>query len=490
MPAPIVPGAQQLLGGNNNGGFLDRLGGNGQQVAFIDTGIQSFVGSGISSSGGFTTSDKSAFTPYDDPTYLGFKIVLDFSTSPLLAGTLVSDPAQSQSASTLDASALSYLKKVAPSRADYLLKFANTLNDIQTQRHYFFQSIEGLDGIWKMGSKFMSGDPYRGGEESKITIKCLESVDLKTTSIMALYRNALLDMKMRRIILPRNLREFTVTIYIQEIRNFKAVVRRLAKTGESETGSAANFVNDNVSTIAFTLKNCELVPESSSSFLENVSNTGNEQISNSISFTYEDVSEVYEFMGLGDQVLDTNTSSNIPAFINTVAQRAAEFAKNAAAKQVGKLLSNASLGPFSIPNPFSLGNAYGPSINNLTAEGIIAGISTLRAGEVGDLGEISTGNTVNVSPLEPSKAFEDVTSPLSEIGQENVYSGEIIPNAEDISSSNNVYQGVIPPSTGGNLQGSVDRSGGQSGESLPGNQNVYGNNLPSGPRLNPDNVFE
>ena len=494
MPAPISPNSQQVVSGNNNGGFLDRLSGGGQQVAFVDTGIQSFVDGGISSSGGFTTSDKSAYTSYDDPTYLGFKMVFDFSTSPLLAGTLLSADNQSNQTTTVDASALSYLKKVAPSKADYLIKFANTLNDIQSKRHYFFQEVEGLDQIWKTSTNFMKGDPYRGGEDSKILINCLESVDLKTSAIMALYRNALLDLKMRRIILPKNLRYFNVTIYIQEIRNFKEVIRRLSMTGSNSLPSAASFVNDNISTISFKLKKCEWIPEDSADFLTGVSNVSNEVIKNKLGFHYSDVSEAYEFMGLSTEIDgDKNVSSNIPQFINTVAERVQQNAQNQAAKQVGKLLSDANVGPVTIPNPFSMGNAFGinsQAINNLTAEGIIAGVSNL-GGDVLSLGDVFEGQDGDSpDPLTPTKAFEIPAFPSSEIGEENIYSGEATPSVGGINGGNSVYEGVIPPNTGGDPQGSVDRSGGQSGDPLPGDENVYGSNIPSGPPLNPYNVFE
>jgi len=457
MPAPILPSAQQLIQGNNNGGFLDRYVSGSQEVAFVDTGIQSFVDGGLSSTGGFTTSSTSAFTPYDDPTYLGFKIVIDFASSPLFAGTLTSQPNQDGSETPLDASALSYLRKVAPAKADSLIRFANTLYDMQTKRHYFFQEIEGLDNVWKTSTKFINGDPYRGGPDSKISINCLESIDLKTTALMALYRNAFLDLKMRRVILPRNLREFDVTIYIQEIRKFKSVIRRLQTLGPTKTPIAASFINDNISTIVLRLEKCEWVPEDSSGIFEGVKNVSPEQAKNKLSFIWEDATETYEFTGLGDQINSNYTSSNIPSFINVVTERALASAKNAVAKEVGKLVSQASIGPLSLPNPFSLGNAFGISagaLNNLTAESVIAGINNLVGG--GGFGSVFPDSAPEGPSLEPVKAFSTPVPPPS-----------------DLEDSINILEGTAP----------ADES------SIPGDLNVYDGPQPPGPPLQPYNVF-
>ena len=56
-------------------------------------------------------------------------------------------------------------------------------------------------------------------KDRKISIGCLESIDLRMSALMDFYRKACFDWKYRREIVPWNLRTFTVYIYVYELRN-------------------------------------------------------------------------------------------------------------------------------------------------------------------------------------------------------------------------------------------------------------------------------
>jgi hypothetical protein len=162
---------------------------------------------------------------YQDPTWLGFKLLFFFNQddSRLLwapSDEASTNPGAAASPSTAPKnSAYSYLKSIGEGhRANYLAKFVNHLQKMNNKTPWFFQTIEGLGDAWKRGyheDEFKSMLP----KDRKITIGCLESIDLRVTALMDLYRKACFDWKYRREIVPWNLRTFTVYIYIYEIRN-------------------------------------------------------------------------------------------------------------------------------------------------------------------------------------------------------------------------------------------------------------------------------
>lgn len=102
-------------------------------------------------------------------------------------------------------------------RSKLLKDFINGLKDIQDNYPYYFTSIEGLNTLTKV-------TPEQGirinSENSTITIKCLEGLDLKITSLMQMYRKIAWDDVYQRWILPDMMRYFGINIYVSEIRLF------------------------------------------------------------------------------------------------------------------------------------------------------------------------------------------------------------------------------------------------------------------------------
>ena len=190
---------------------------------------------------GFYNTSSSIYTPkvyskmFDEPTYLTFRIEFDFR------------PDKEENVKTVDPNTyginngfnkmpetlLSYDKDKNNeyySTANYLndnlgeyyrsklLKdFINGLKDIQDNYPYYFTSIEGLNTLTKV-------TPEQGirinSENSTITIKCLEGLDLKITSLMQMYRKIAWDDVYQRWILPDMMRYFGINIYVSEIRLF------------------------------------------------------------------------------------------------------------------------------------------------------------------------------------------------------------------------------------------------------------------------------
>lgn len=201
----------------------------------------------------------------EDPTYLGFKFMFDFGTLPVNLETgwapspllrvnnyTIFDGASNMpknlfgqpqylatDTSVVYYSAYNYLLQRDGSygrsnplkRANALRQFQILLADINNNSPWFFQSIEGLDKLDKVSkSGFQdettvdSFEPARTSGKT-LVINCLESLNLRLTALAELYNQATFDAENMRWLVPRNLRKFTVFIYVTEIRNFFKTTR-------------------------------------------------------------------------------------------------------------------------------------------------------------------------------------------------------------------------------------------------------------------------
>ncbi len=162
---------------------------------------------------------NSLFLQTQDPTVFGFKLLFEFDqpTSGLLYG--VSDAAFDNCANDSMESkntALAFLlRKKDYQRAGYLRKFLKLLSGINNQTPWFFQEIGGLKDAWLRDYNV----PLLK-EDIALEVKCLESVDLRITALMDLYRKACFDWKYRREVVPVNLRQFRLSVYVYEARIF------------------------------------------------------------------------------------------------------------------------------------------------------------------------------------------------------------------------------------------------------------------------------
>lgn len=108
--------------------------------------------------------------------------------------------------------------------AEKLLKARKKLKQLQDSPWYF-QSIIGIDSLWKAGSRVKEGD-----KKSEITITCNESIQQPLLQFAEYYRQAIYDQDRLSYTLPDNLRTFTLTITLYEIRDIRDDYGRL-KTG-------------------------------------------------------------------------------------------------------------------------------------------------------------------------------------------------------------------------------------------------------------------
>lgn len=81
---------------------------------------------------------------------------------------------------------------------------------------WYFQSITGLDSLWKAASRVKEGD-----KKAEITINCIDSIQQPLLKFAHNYRMAIYDQDRMAYTLPDNLRTFDMTITLFEIRDIR-----------------------------------------------------------------------------------------------------------------------------------------------------------------------------------------------------------------------------------------------------------------------------
>lgn len=156
--------------------------------------------------------------PYEDPTFLSFALLFDFfdiESSPLLAG-----------------GAEAFLKPLAEQdsfyaeRLDDLQNFIKTLNQVNKELPWFWQSLKGLERL----QQYNPENAYMGGDDAKLEIETLESLNLTISGLMHLYRRAIFDERKWTYIIPANLRKFRMWVYVTEVRSI-AIVENVKVNG-------------------------------------------------------------------------------------------------------------------------------------------------------------------------------------------------------------------------------------------------------------------
>jgi hypothetical protein len=98
--------------------------------------------------------------------------------------------------------------------------FIKVLLKVNKEMPWFWQGLKGIDKAMTYGEM---KEPWRGNDKSNIIeIECLEeNVELTAIGLMELYRNSCFDLQRFVEVVPKNLREFSMDIYMSEVRTFQ-----------------------------------------------------------------------------------------------------------------------------------------------------------------------------------------------------------------------------------------------------------------------------
>ena len=291
---------------------------------------------------------------YEDPTYLGFKVMFNFNDkdkSPLFN----ENPSDSNSA-------INYLNNVnRQTESKLITRFKNVLYAVSTDYDYMLQSISGLGAInnWIPGQNFRAKDLV-------LNFECLESIDQKMNYLMHCYLSGAYDWRYMRSLIPYNLQFFSMTIMVYEIRNFRTLVQTAATESvvAAETGNTRSIPSDspvqsnasaklagNLPTQIYMFDYCTFDFNDSQKYLDTISNA---DINDPIKFQFKikvgRIREKFEFPLFGTIIepLIINSTHNFSVVSN---------------EQPGQ-------GRMSDANPLSLKPLYGTTEKKSSVDGI------------------------------------------------------------------------------------------------------------------------
>lgn len=150
-------------------------------------------------------------------------------------------------------SAFQYLRsRNEDTRAKYLYYFVNGLYEIQHDYPFIFKKITGIGELEKF-------DPTAGQRlktPAKITLECYEGLNLKIRTLFEFYRKAAWDDVYQRWILPENMREFKMIIYVFERRIFQNT-KMFHATHSKEMAMSYSDLNADIPVKAYECMPCE-----------------------------------------------------------------------------------------------------------------------------------------------------------------------------------------------------------------------------------------
>lgn len=162
----------------------------------------------------FTTTASDAMTGLIGPSWLRFGN--DANVSSIME--MMNSGGQSDKYEILeslwsDNTAFNYLMvNDEQERARNVISFVELLSNINSISPWYFQNIKGLDEALNR-AMVTSGEFMFKPEPSQITIECLDdSYDQRIGTLLDLYRSIVWSWETKRMVLPRNLRKFDMTV--------------------------------------------------------------------------------------------------------------------------------------------------------------------------------------------------------------------------------------------------------------------------------------
>lgn len=200
--------------------------------------------------------------PFDEPTYLSFGIDFSFDgLDNLTVNSLWASPLFAQGSTANPNSASSYLGSIGRNdMEDALATFKGSLDYISTKTPWYFQSIGGLEKMYKAATDMTSAKKY----DQILTIETLEAVDLRISQLANLYRAAIYDKEAMLARVPENLRWFTMEVWVAETRNMRFEIPGLAGNVANALGINTAAINGVAGKISSSLSGLGLMDDANS----------------------------------------------------------------------------------------------------------------------------------------------------------------------------------------------------------------------------------
>lgn len=147
-------------------------------------------------------------TTFKDPLFLRFKIFFDFTSKDgLLYDPLLDSSVDINTSNT----AVGYLVRTCGRESPYTKlaqQFISDLKTISSEYSFLFNEITGIGDLINADMQVMLP------EDTKIEIRCMETLDMKIQALIENYRKFAFDPVRRVWRLPKNLRRFGMHVYV------------------------------------------------------------------------------------------------------------------------------------------------------------------------------------------------------------------------------------------------------------------------------------
>ena len=138
-----------------------------------------------------------------------------------------------------------------PSAAGHLLAMIVLLNQLQSSPWYF-QSILGVDQLWKGATQIKAG-----AKPVEITVNCIDSIKQPLLRMAEHYRRAIYDFDRVSYTVPDNMRTLNMEIKIYEIRDIIDRTSALDQSGSYQNVNTQPWLEDGLHQMIFHLHQCE-----------------------------------------------------------------------------------------------------------------------------------------------------------------------------------------------------------------------------------------
>ena len=229
---------------------------------------------------------SNGFYTLPDPTFAGYKPFFSFhDESGLLADG--------------ENGAEAYLNRIGEDkRADLLQVFKSLLQQIVSEYSHQFLGVEGLSEAYSKGHYMLTNE-----ELPKIKFTMFETLDMKISSLNQMYKQICYDSERKVHVLPRNIRNFTMYVYVYDVQFYTTTLTFLP-----------SFENQDLASInhqMFEFSYCEFNQESGMSYFDSVARDSNvASVVNDITINYEKCEMSSLFRNItGDSPIDSNRLS-------------------------------------------------------------------------------------------------------------------------------------------------------------------------------------
>jgi len=199
----------------------------------------------------------------------------------------------------------------APSTVIDLVKFGAGLKELSDNYPYVFQAVEGLDTAYSNYYKTAGNNICSSGDD-KISITCVESVDMRISTLFNRYLNTAYDHRWKRDRLPINMRKFNCTIYVHDTRTFLNTYTRMGRSLLSilnnDSSVADQLALSHLSVTAFHFYDCEIIPEDTANIFDSISNADGDMKQTKLVFKYNNAK--ISFINFTDILTEDNIKSS------------------------------------------------------------------------------------------------------------------------------------------------------------------------------------